>query len=111
MPGSGQEPPLGESTAPLALSELASIMLECPDKATRVRLADWGVKHIQAAHFNFRSRLSPGAPGDGRPDALDLRLMQEEVMKALQKRMVVTETKSGDGEWLITRVGVVLLKD
>lgn len=96
--------------APLALSELASIITRIEDYGIRADLAQWAARHIETVHINSQSPIIKGLPVKGL-EAWDLRMLREKVLRALLGKIGVMETRSADGSWLTQRVGLVIIKD
>lgn len=105
MPG----PHLGDSTAPLALSELGRLISRIEDKELRIAFADWAATHIEAVHISSRT-----PKGDSPMPGLDewtRRMFLDRTAGVLREKIGHVTRESEDGKWILESIGLVIIKD
>lgn len=95
--------------APLALSELTSLINRVEDKALRMGFLKWASRHIESVHIKIQAPIENGVM----PvlEAWDEKVIKESILRTLYEKIGVIETKSEDESHLQQRLGVVIIKD
>lgn len=100
----------GQSTAPLALNELASLITMVDDRDLRARFLVWARKHIEAVHVDVTAPIAEGCPPP-QLEPWDKEVFMGNVLRVMRDRIQIIEKIDDDGRYVHHQLGFVILKD